>query len=206
LRDVLERHRGQPNTQDRPRPARAPAAAASGRRRWDMLGAMLRRWVVVTMLLVCACGGNPPPAQHAPQPRPTVARRELPPELAPLVPTHGVLATGGGVKSPLYRIVVDTDAKTIYTGTAPANTTLGAKLADERTRELTPRNEQHLMQLCSDAWQETPPATPPDRVEGYDEFLIIADGEEVFLLEGHGPITRPAAARAIEALRAAAAL
>lgn len=169
---------------------------------------MLRRWVVVTMLLGSACGGSPPPHQHAPQPRPTVARRELPPDLAPFVPKHGVLATGGGVKSPLFRIVVDTDAKTIYTGSAPPDTKLGAKLApaDTRTRELTPRNEQHLMQLCSDAWQESAPATPPDRVEGYDEFLIVADGEEVFLLEGHGPITRPAAAKAIEALRAAAAL
>jgi hypothetical protein len=106
----------------------------------------------------------------------------------------------------VFRVIVDTDAKTIYTGSAPADTKLAGKLADERTRELTPRNEQHLMQLCADAWGEPAPATPPDRVEGYDEFLIIADGDEVFFLEGHGPITRPAAARAIEALRAAAAL
>ena len=167
---------------------------------------MMRRWFVVTMLLISACSSGPPPQQHSPQPRPTVARRELPPELVDLVPIHGVLATGGGVKSTVFRIVVDTDAKIIKTGSAPPDTKLGAKLTDEITRELTPRNEQHLMQLCSDAWQEPAPATPPDRVEGYDEFLIVADGDEVFLLEGHGPITRPAAAKAIEALRAAAAL
>jgi len=166
---------------------------------------MLRPCVVVTMLLF-ACGGSPPPKQQNPQMRSSVARRELPAELAPLVPKHGVLATGGGVKSPVFRVIVDTDAKTIFTGSAPADSKLGGKLPDERTRELTPRNEQHLMQLCADAWNEAVPATPPDRVEGYDEFLIVADGEEVFFLEGHGPITRPAAAKAIEALRAAAAL
>jgi hypothetical protein len=153
---------------------------------------MVRRFVVVAMLGFCACGGSPPPKQQSPQMRTSIARRELPPDLAPLVPKHGAVATGGGVKSPSFRVIVDTDAKTIATA--------------EKTRELTPRNEQYLMQLCADAWKEPAPATPPDKVDGYDEFLIIADGDEVFFLEGHGPITRPAAAKAIEALRAAAAL
>jgi hypothetical protein len=153
---------------------------------------MVRRLVVVTLLLLSACGGSPPPKQQPPQMRPSIARRELPPELAPLVPKHGALASGGGVKSPAFRVVVDTDAKTIAT--------------IDKTRELTPRNEQYLMKLCADAWNEPAPATVPDKVEGYDEFLIVADGDEVFFLEGHGPITRPAAAKAIEALRAAAAL
>jgi len=138
--------------------------------------------------------------------RDSISRKELGPDIAPLVPKHGVLATGGGMKSPVFRVIVDTDAKTIYTGSAPADSKLWGKLPDERTRELTPRNEQHLMQLAADAWSEPAPATPPDKVDGYDEFLIVADGDEVFFLEGHGPITRPAAAKAIEALRAAAAL
>lgn len=137
--------------------------------------------------------------------RPMVARRELPAALAPLVPKHGVLAVGGGVKSPVFRVVIDTDAKTIVSGSAPAGSELGGKLADEKMRELTPRNEKHLMQLCADAWRETT-AQSTDRVVGYDEYLIIADGEELFLLDGKGPITRPRAAKAIEALRAAADL
>ena len=141
---------------------------------------MLRGLVVVMMLGVLACGGSPPPQQQGPQMRTSIARRELPPELAPLVPRHGVLTTGGGVKSPTFRVIVDTDAKTIATA--------------DKSRELTPRNEQYLMQLCADAWKEPAPATPPDKVDGYDEFLISADGDEVFFLEGHGPITRPAAA------------
>lgn len=167
---------------------------------------MTARWLVVVVLAACGGSSSPPPQEPANHTlRPTVARRELPAELAALVPTHGVLTTGGGVKSPLFRIIVDTDAKTIVTGSAPAGTALGTKLADERTRELTPRNEKHLMQLCADAWGENAPASS-DSVEGYDEFLIIADGEELFLLHGHGPIKRPLAAKAIETLRAAAAL
>jgi hypothetical protein len=48
--------------------------------------------------------------------------------------------------------------------------------------------------------------TPPDPVAGYDEFFVVADGDELFFLQGHGPIKRPKAVSAIEALRAAAAL
>lgn len=166
---------------------------------------MTARWLVVVVLAACGGSSAPPPQQPAHTLRPTVARRELPKVLAALVPKHGVLTTGGGVKSPVFRVIVDTDAKTIISGSAPAGSALGEKLADEKTRELTPRNEQHLMQLCADAWSENA-APSTDRVEGYDEYLIIADGEELFLLQGHGPITRPLAAKAIEMLRAAAAL
>ena len=158
------------------------------------------------MVVLFACGGSSPPKQTTTRMRDSISRKELGPDIAPLVPKHGALAMGGGVKSPVFRVIIDTDAKTIYTGSSPADSSLWGKLAEERTRELTPRNEQHLMKLCADAWSEPAPATPPDKVDGYDEFLIIADGDEVFFLEGHGPITRPAAAKAIEALRAAAAL
>ena len=166
---------------------------------------MTARWLVIVVLAACGGSSAPPPQEPAHTLRPTIARRELPAELAALVPKHGVLTTGGGVKSPVFRVVVDTDGKTIISGSAPAGTALGGKLTDEKTRELTPRNEQHLMQLCADAWSETAPAST-DSVDGYNEFLIIADGEELFLLEGHGPIKRPLAAKAIEMLRAAAAL
>lgn len=166
---------------------------------------MTARWLLVVMLGACGTSKAPAPQEPAHSVRPTVARRELPAELAPLVPKHGALAVGGGVKSPVFRVIVDTDAKAIISGSAPAGSALGGKLTDEKTRELTPRNEKHLMQLCADAWSETT-AQSSERVVGYDEFLIIADGEELFVVEGKGPITRPLAARAIEALRAAADL
>jgi hypothetical protein len=170
---------------------------------------MLRRWVFVTAVMsasLLACGGSPAPQPRSHTTRQSVARRELPAELQPLVPKHGAVATGGGVKSAVFRVIVDTDAKTIYTGSAPAGATLGGTLLEERTRELTPANEHHLMQLCANAWSEPEPVTAPERVEGYVEYLIVADGDEIFFLDGRGPITRPAAAKAIEALRAAAAL
>ena len=166
---------------------------------------MTGRWLLVVVLAACGASNAPAPEPPARTTRPTVARRDLPADLAPLVPKHGAVAVGGGVKSPVFRVVVDTDAKTIISGSAPAGSTLGGKLTDEKTRELTPRNEKHLMQLCADAWSETTERST-DRVVGYDEYLIIADGDEVFVLDGQGPITRPLAARAIEALRAAADL
>lgn len=168
-----------------------------------IVAGMLRRLLIV---LLVACGSAPPPAPVQPAPRTSIARRELPPEIQPLVPQHGVYLAGGGEKSEVFRVVVDTDAKTITTGKAPAATKLHGKLADEHTRELTPRNEAHLMRLCADAWSEPAPAKAPDPVEGYEEVFIVADGEELFFVHGRGPIQRPKAMKAIEALRAAAAL
>lgn len=160
---------------------------------------------LVVMLVLVACGANPPPRERQPD-RVTISRADVPAEILKLLPTHGVLLAGGGEKSPVFRIVIDTDAKTIYTGKAPPATPLHGALAEERTRELTPPNEQHLMQLCLDAQAEPAPDVAPERVVGYDEIFVIVDGDNVFFLQGRGPITRPHAVKAIEALRAAAAL
>jgi hypothetical protein len=164
---------------------------------------MFQRLVVVMTLV--ACGSSPPPPSQ-PAGRPVSGRDELPPALAAIVPKHGVVIAGGGTKSSVFRVIVDTDGKTIYTGSAPAGTPVLGKLAEERTRELTPRNEQHLMQLSADAWSERPPAGTYDPVEGYEEWFVVADGEELFILFEPGPIKRPKAVTAMEALRAAAAL
>ena len=164
---------------------------------------MLARVVVVLSLVACAAPQEPRIRRAEVV---ITSRAEVPAEFQKLVPKHGVFVTGGGDKSPVYRIVVDTDAKTIYTGKAPAATPLTGALAEERTRELTPPNEQHLIQLCMDAQSEPAPEVAPERVVGYDEILVIVDGDNVFFLQGRGPITRPHAVKAIEALRAAAAL
>ena len=169
----------------------------------DTVAGMLARVVVVLVFVACA-------ARQEPRIRRAevviTSRAEVPAEYQKLLPKHGVFVTGGGEKSPVYRIVVDTDAKTIYTGKAPAATPLTGALAEERTRELTPPNEQHLMQLANEAKAEPAPAQPPERVKGYDEIFVVADGDELFFVQGNGPIKRPKTVEAIEALRAAAAL
>lgn len=168
---------------------------------------MLGRIVIVVSVLV-GCGGaatQSEPAQPV-QMRPTIPRNELPKEIQGFIPKHGIYLAGGGTSSTVFRVIIDTDAKTIYTGTAPAGTPLHGTLAEERTRELTPANEQHLMQLASDAWTERPPAGESSPVAGYDEYLVIADNAELFFLHGQGPIQRPLAVKAIAEIRAAAAL
>lgn len=168
---------------------------------------MLRRILLgVTLVVGSAACSSPAPRPTQPAVRTSISRRELPEELRPLIPQHGVYLGGGGEKSEVFRVVVDTDAKTIFAGKSPGGTPLHGKLAEERTRELTPRNEEHLMKLCADAWAEPAPTTPPDPVEGYDEFFVVADGDELFFVQGNGPIKRPKTVQAIEALRAAAAL
>jgi hypothetical protein len=158
--------------------------------------------LVTTSLVACS---HPAPAPRTVQ-RATVTRSEIPAEVGALVPIHGIYLAGGGTKSQAFRVIVDTDAKTIYSGTAPAGSPIHGAMTEERTLELTPRNEEHLAKLCADAWNEPPPSTDSPRVEGYDEVLVCAKANELFYLEGDGPITRPAAVKAIEALRAAAGL
>jgi hypothetical protein len=160
---------------------------------------------LVVVLCLVACGAPQEPRIRRAEVVLTT-RAQVPAEFQKLVPQNGVLVAGGGDKSPVFRIVVDTDAKTIYSGKAPPATPLHAVLADERTRDLTPPNEEHLMKLARDARNEAAPAQAPERVRGYDEIFVVANGDSVFFLQGRGPITRPLAIKAIEALRAAAAL
>src|SRR5262245_7952318 len=121
------------------------------------------RFVVIVMWVACAAPQEPRIRRAE---LVITSRAEVPAEYQKPVPKHGVLVAGGGDKSPVFRIVVDTDAKTIYTGKAPPATPLSAALPEERTRELTPPNEQHLMQLAVEAKNEPPPAQPPERVRG----------------------------------------
>jgi len=163
--------------------------------------------VLAVVLLVAACADHSSPKPAAPAQRAVTPRSKLPEKVAPLVPRHGIYAAGGGLTSAPWRVVVDDDADTIYAGSSKQqNASSLGKLDSEQTKPLTPRNEELLGKLASDAWTEAPPATPPEPTADYDEILIIADGDDCFYLEGFGPIRRPAAAHLIEMLRAAGGL
>ena len=106
-----------------------------------------------------------------------------------------------------WRIVVDLDAKTLFVGSSSTpNTSTTGTLEKEATKDLSPRNGAHLMNLAHAAWSEPAPVTPTASVADYDEVLIVLEGENTFFLEGDGPIRRPEAAKTIIELRAAAGL
>jgi hypothetical protein len=164
---------------------------------------------VVLLLVVLGCGTNTPP----PQPPPATGKRvitprgKLPAAIRPLLPARGIYIAGGGLVSSAWRVVVDLDKKTIYGGTAkrPNAPSMG-RMDQEETRELSRRNEVHLVKLAEDVWREIPPQSPPDPTADYDEIFVILDGEDAFFLQGYGPIRRPLAAKAIIEFRAAAGL
>ena len=144
---------------------------------------------------------QPPTAERRITPRDT-----LPDVLKRLLPQRGFYAAGGGIVSAAWRVVVDRDAKTIYGGTVPGpNASSFGRMDKETTRPLSQRNDAHLTELCEAAWREAP-VRPVGTLADYEEILIVVDGDSAFLLEGRGPITAPAAAKAIEELRAAAGL
>jgi hypothetical protein len=166
-------------------------------------------WRIVGLLIV-ACSG---PATRAPDHgglAPTVTtkrvitpRAKLPAELLGRLPQHGIYVEGSGTKSRAWRIVIDADTDQIVVGTAREP---NAPIDKLKIRELSQRNEVLLMRLAEDAWREVPPSRPPDPTPGYDEIMIVVDGDDAFFLQGHGPIVEPLAAKAIVELRAAAGL
>lgn len=169
---------------------------------------------LLAVVLVAACGGTEPSAQQpTPAPNGTVAQRpitpraELPTAIAPLLPKNGIYVAGGGAVSTPWRIVVDLDAKTIYAGSSSTTSAPSfGPMEREATKELSARNGSHLMGLAHAAWNEAPPKAPLDATVDYDEILIVLEGDDTFFLQGYGPIKRPAAAKAIVEIRAAAGL
>lgn len=171
-----------------------------------MFPAMTR---VLGLLLLVACADHStPPAKPPPlAQRPITPRAKLPANLIPLVPQHGIYAAGGGLTSAPWRVVVDDDANTLFSGSSKtANTPSFGKLEKESTQPLSPHNKDYLGKLADDAWREPAPATPPEPTADYDEIVIACEGDDCFFLEGYGPIKRPAAAKLIEMLRAAGGL
>jgi hypothetical protein len=167
---------------------------------------MLGRVAIVVTMLV-GCGSSTPNAVEPKTPR--VSHASLPAAIRGFVPTNGIYLAGGGTVSTVFRVIVDFDAHTIYSATAPAGTPLHSKLGDEHTRPLTPPNEDHLKALASDVWIEEPPATSDAPVKGYEEYLTVPDLKDaanVVLIHEQGPITRPLAKKLIDEVRAAAAL
>jgi hypothetical protein len=164
---------------------------------------------MLVLVAGCADKAPAPPVQAPPQPtaeRRITSRDKLPDVVKPLLPQRGFYAAGGGMVSSAWRVVVDRDAKTIYSGTAAgANAASFGKMDQEATKPLSQRNDAHLTEVCEAAWRE-PPVKPTDATVDYEEILIIVDGDSAFYLQGFGPIKSPAAAKAIEELRAAAGL
>ena len=168
----------------------------------------MTRLLVLIVLAACSSDAPPPPQPPSKSATPdSTPRDKLPRALQTAVPQHGIYAAGGGLMSSPWRVVVDTDANTIFGGSGKqAGESSLDRLEHERTQPLTPRNRDHLMALANDAWSEQPTSTNPAPQADYDEILIVADGERCFYLDGYGPIKRPLAAKVIEELRAAAAL
>jgi hypothetical protein len=125
----------------------------------------------------------------------------IPSTIRPLLPKHGMYAAGGGTKSTPWRTVVDLDAETV---TSSNSQTVGAmwfgKLDHELTRRLTEKEHVELIKLAERAWHEPMPTLTSPTAE-YDEVLVAVDGDDVFFLEGYGPIRPPKAAALLNTLK-----
>jgi hypothetical protein len=147
------------------------------------------------------------PSAASPPPAPTnggrrkTARVAIPAPLLPLLPVHGIYASGGGRTSTPWRVVVDLVAKNI---TSAVGNTAGIPPTDAldhpSTRPLTEAERLDLTGLAERAWREPMPVLDTPNGD-YDEILVSVDGEDIFFLEGFGPIRPPEAALLVGKLK-----
>jgi hypothetical protein len=138
-----------------------------------------------------AASASPTPTAH--NGRRNTARVANPVTIQPLLPKHGIYASGGGRTSRPWRVIVDLVAKTINSATGDREGMLPHdKLDHESTRPLTDAEQFDLTGLAERAWREPMPVLLAPTGD-YDEILVSVDGEDIFFLEGFGPI-RPAEA------------
>ncbi len=145
---------------------------------------------------------NPPLTFATDTPRQTRSRDTLPDVVAARVPQRGIYAAGGGLTSSAWRIVINIDVLSADYGTteAPGSPSFGDM--EQNWQWLLAYPEiQPLIPLADAAWREERRLAADPTVD-YGEIIVLADGDEVHLIEGFGPIEAPAAKALLDALHA----
>jgi hypothetical protein len=148
--------------------------------------------------------GHPPAAvSFAKKPRRAQSRTVVPDEVLALLPWKGIYAAGGGSSSPAWRVVVTLEGD-LRAGSNARPGSSSTAVLDKKRVKLPPETLAALVKLADRAWREKPPRPPPP-ADDYAEILVVADGEEVFVLDPKGPIGGGAAGELVARLQAEAA-
>jgi len=147
---------------------------------------------------------NPPLSFAADTPRPVQARSEIPGAVAPGVPQRGIYAAGGGLTNSAWRVIVDLDTLSVQYSESEAHGSSSVGEMDQNWNWIVAHPDlAPIVEAADRAWRAERVVTE-DPIVDYMELLILADGEQVFVLDGHGPIIEPAAQGLIDALRSLA--
>jgi hypothetical protein len=148
-----------------------------------------------------------PGPTFAKKPRRAQSRTVVPDEVLALLPWKGIYASGGGSTSPAWRVVVTLEGD-LRAGSNPRPGSSTTALVDKKRTKLGPDVLAQLLKLADRAWREKPARRSGRHSDIGDdtfEILVVADGEDVFLLDPKGPITGRAAAELLTQLKAQAA-
>lgn len=140
-------------------------------------------------------------AEFARTPRPLTAAANVPPALIERTQAIAIYAAGGGLTSVPWRVELDLYGHCLAgRGTSAGQSSLG-HLPDQRRSMLSAEELTPIVAIADRAWREPrePNAQP---TADYDEVLLFRDGDELFYLQGFGPIRGGAAQQLIERLRA----
>ena len=133
--------------------------------------------------------------------RPLTAAANVPAALLERTQSVAIYAAGGGLTSTPWRVEIDLYGHCLAArGTSAGQSSLG-HLADQRRTVLLSEALSPIVALADRVWREPrEPNTQP--TADYDEVLLFRDGEDLFYLQGFGPIRGGSAQQLIERLRA----
>jgi hypothetical protein len=144
----------------------------------------------------------PTKAAFSRKPRRAQPRTVLSDDLQALMPWQGIYAAGSGVASPAWRVVVTVEGD-LRAGSNAKPGSSPIALVDKKRRKLEPAVLADLMKLADRAWREK--RGKDDENPEYSEMLVVADGADVFQLDGKGPVKGGAAEELVQRLKAEAA-
>jgi len=152
-----------------------------------VLLSLLPAGLVAAPALYAGSSPEQPRVAFSEQPRAAIPRATLPVALRPQLPRRGIYAAGGGITSSSWRIVVDLATGELSSGENRATHSASTgDMPDLQRVRLPAEVLTELVARADKTWRTAP--APALNVADYSEVLVVADGEEVFLLEGFGPI------------------
>ncbi len=145
--------------------------------------------------MTCAAACEKEAARPAPAPAPAMAapkrastgRRDHIPEYAEMMPRHGVMSVAMGLAGTgpeVDNYIFDADASTLAL--------YDMSRAAVGKRALSPAERDRLRALGAAASAAIP--DPPHDATDYREIFVVADGDDVFVLDRNAPITGAAGA------------
>ena len=144
-----------------------------------------------------ACSSDQAPAP--PLALKTYTRMQLPAVTTPYLPKQGLVLVSGGPDHLPQRIIVDFHGQTMNQATGKRKGGSAWSSVQGQQRKLEKAELFVIKKLWDKAFQEQQ-QPPGEQKNPYKEMLYLADGENIRMIRGYGPIKQPSAQALVDML------